>query len=93
VEYTCELGLNGVNGSAFAAVQPGGYTFFAGTNVEKSLYETPTGDFVYVEGMVHAAEAGSYDYLNFEVDIEITYEGDYTEYITFHGTLNITSFG
>ena len=93
VEYTCELGLNGINGAAFAAVQPGGYTFFAGANVEKSINAPPTGDFVYVEGMVHATEVGSYDYLIFDVDIEVSAEGDYTKYETFNGTLNITAFG
>jgi hypothetical protein len=93
VEYTCELGLNGINGYAFAAVQPGGYTYFAGTNVEKSIDEIPAGDFVYVEGMVYAAEVGSYDYMDFSVYIEISFEGNYLEYMSYSGTLNITAFG
>jgi hypothetical protein len=96
VQYSCGRGFTDVgNGNPFAAVQPGDWTFGAGTNVESSFYADPDGDFVYVQVHVTGTTVGTYSYSGEEVDIfiQIYTGGLYFEYTANSGSLEITTFG
>ena len=96
VEYSCTFGFTDVgNGNPWAAVQPGGWTFAAGTNVEVSTDDDIPDNWVYIEVWVYGATVGTYSYPDELVDlfIEIYIEGVYSEYEANSGSLEITTFG
>jgi len=96
-EYSCDLGFTDVDQEPFGAVQPGGWTYFSGTNTETSIYGDPVGDYVRVQCNVWGSTAGFYmvgsSEGQFDLYIEIVAGGVFNAYEASSGTLEITSFG